>query len=286
MNPLPLEGMRVTTLATNLPGPVAAARLCQLGARVVKVESPGGDPLSGLHAGWYGTLSAGQQVMRLDLKQPDGRNRLHELLLESDLLLTSSRLAALMRLGLEWEALHASYPDLCQVAILGYPAPGENLPGHDLTYQASQGLITPPHLPRALLADLGGAERAVSTALALLLERERGRGAGYAAVSLAEVTESYALSLHFGLTRPGGLLGGGLPGYNLYPTRQGWIAVAALEPHFWQKLTVELGVDPSGEAGEALREAFLNQTARYWQRWAEERDLPVLALPEGLAEQD
>ncbi len=270
--------MQVLTLAVNVPGPVAAARLRGLGATVVKVEPPEGDPLARANRDWYEALVAGQKVIRLNLKETEDRTRLDELLGESDLLLTATRPAALARLGLGWPELHARYPRLSQTAIVGYPAPEDNVPGHDLTYLAGLGLLTPPELPRTLLADLAGAERAVSASLALLLGRELGLGTGYVQVPLAEAAAFFAEPLHYGITAPGEELGGGLPGYNLYRAREGWISVAALEPHFWRRLLDELGLQTANR--EELASAFLSRTAEEWQSWAAERDLPIAAVRE------
>ena len=255
---------------------MAAARLHQLGAAVTKVEAPAGDPLAAISPAWYRALTQGQNVIRLDLKDPAGREHLGPLLEGADLLLTSTRPAALERLGLDWEEVHARYPRLSQVAITGYPAPHENRAGHDLTYQAAAGLVVPPELPRTLLADLASAERAVSAALALLLGRQRGQGSGYAQVAMTEATEALAAPLRYGLTTPGALLGGGLPGYGVYPAQQGWIAVAVLEPHFREHLERELGV--SAADGEALGRVFLSRTAAEWEAWADARDLPIAAV--------
>src|SRR5580765_1980651 len=149
----PIEGIRVVSLALNVPGPVAAARLHQLGASVTKIEPPIGDPLIRYCPAWYRKLAAGQDVLGLDLKDLAARGRFAKLLAETDLLLTSNRPAALARRGLAWPQLHTLYPRLNHVAIVGYPAPKENVAGHDLTYQAALGLLVPPHLPRTLLAD-------------------------------------------------------------------------------------------------------------------------------------
>ena len=272
----PLVGVRLVTLAQNVPGPVAAARLREFGASVVKVEPPGGDPLASSNPAWYGALTAGQEVVRLDLKSDAGRARLGECLAEADVLLTSNRLAALARLGLGPEELGARYPRLCYVAVTGYPAPREDAPGHDLTYLADLGLLSPPEMPRTLLADLAGAERAVSAPLALLLERERGLGAGYAEVALAQAAAFFAEPLRYGITEPGAHLGGGFPGYGLYEARDGWVAVAALEAHFWERLLSELGLEEATRAD--LEEIFLQKPAEEWERWATERDLPLVAL--------
>jgi alpha-methylacyl-CoA racemase len=273
-----LGSVRVVTLAVNVPGPAAAARLRDLGASVVKVEPPGGDPLSRSNTAWYRSLVSGQEVVRLDLKEPEDRLRLDEYLGEADLLLTSSRPGALARLGLSTEELRREYPNLCGVAITGYPGPREDEPGHDLTYMAKYGLLSPPELPRTLLADLAGAERAVTAALALLFERERGskNGTKHTLVPLSEAAAFFGEPWRLGITRPGAELGGGLPGYNLYRASDGWIAVAALEEHFWRKLQAELGLEDASQ--KDLQEAFRHQTAEHWEKWAAERDLPVAAL--------
>lgn len=132
-----LAGINIVNLAANLPGPAAAQRLARMGAEVVKVEAPSGDPMETYHAGWYREMAAGQKLVRLDLKSDQGRVGLDQLLGAADLLISASRPAAMERLGLDWAALHRKYPRLCQVAIVGYPAPRENEAGHDLTYQAS-----------------------------------------------------------------------------------------------------------------------------------------------------
>jgi alpha-methylacyl-CoA racemase len=274
--PRPLRGVRVVTLAVNVPGPVAAARLHDLGAAVTKVEPPSGDPLAEMARAWYDELARGQRVIRFDLKAPEGWARLEEVLAESDLLLTSSRPASLARLGLAWDDLRARHPRLSQVAITGHPPPREDRAGHDLTYQAALGLVEPPALPRTLLADLASAERAVSAALALLLERARDGVGRYAAVSLEEAAEVFAAPLRHGLTRPGGLLGGGAEIYGLYRAREGWVAVAALEPQFRRRLAEALGLD--GLSRAALESSLLARTAEEWEAWATEHDLPIAAV--------
>lgn len=275
----PLANLRVLNLALNLPGPVAAARLAALGAAVTKVEPPTGDPLQLACPEWYAELHQGQPLRRLNLKEAADRAHLDELLTETDLLLTSFRPSALERLGLSWPRLTERFPRLCQVMIVGYAPPDAERPGHDLNYQASAGLLTPPHLPRTLVADLAGAERVVSTALALLLARERGQGCGCEMVSLAEAAHAFAAPVRYGLTTPRGFLSGGHAGYRLYRAKDGWCAVAALEPHFWQKLNEAL----SSPNSEQLERLFLRGTVDEWQRWATERDLPITTLPTGSA---
>src|ERR1700712_110441 len=78
--PMPLDGIRVVSLALNVPGPVAASRLRALGAHVDKIEPPNGDPLMALCPVWYERLHAGVEVHRFDLKAAPARAELDDLL--------------------------------------------------------------------------------------------------------------------------------------------------------------------------------------------------------------
>jgi alpha-methylacyl-CoA racemase len=273
-----LRGVKVVSIAINTPGPVAAARLAALGAEVIKVEPPAGDPLKTAAPEWYESLCRKQTVVRLDLKDEAGRRKLEGLLAGADLLLASFRPSALRRLQLDWESLHARHPRLCFAGIIGYPPPLEERSGHDLTYLASAGLLSPPQLPLSLYVDLAGAERCVSAALALLLNFSRTKQAGWEFVSLYECAYELAVPWQAGLTRPNGVLGGGYPLYSIYSASDGWIAVAALEPHFAQRLLSELGLTRADRA--QIEEAFRSRSAAAWEEWALERDLPLVAVQE------
>src|SRR5260370_42561631 len=110
------------------------------------------------------------------------------------------------------------------------------------------------------MADWAGSQKAATAALALLLARARGQEAGYAEVRLAETGIEDAL--HYGLTAPEGVLGGGFAGYNVYPAKEGWIALAALEPHFWSRLQELLPAHSTDS--DHLRSVFLTRTATEW----------------------
>jgi crotonobetainyl-CoA:carnitine CoA-transferase CaiB-like acyl-CoA transferase len=278
MTERPMAGVRVVSLAVNLPGPLTAARYVELGAHVTKVVPPGGDPLQWVSPEWHDNLKEDQEVLTLDLKSEAGQAELARLLCEADLLLTATRPAALERLGLDWAALSANYPRLCHVALVGYAAPDENRAGHDLTYQASAGLLEPPEFPRIPLADYAGSERAVSAALALLWERDRTGQGAQSVVSMVEAIRPYAYALCYGLLAPGTLLGGASPAYGLYWTRDGWVALAALEPHFRERIKSELGIESLTSV--ALGAAFATRTAAEWDQWAREQDLPLAAVNE------
>jgi alpha-methylacyl-CoA racemase len=243
---------------------------------VAKVEPPAGDPLLAICPGWYERLHAGVDVRRIDLKTPAGLETLHALLGGADLFVTAQRPAALERLGLDAAALATRHPRLCVLAITGHAPPHDDAAGHDLTYLAHHGLVDPPRLPPTLFADMAGAERAVSTALALVHARGRdGRGA-FAQVALADAAAQLAQPRAEGLTTPGGPLGGGLASYNLYPARAGWVAVAALEPHFARRLADSLGL--AALSTEALAACFARESAAHWEDWARALDLPIVAV--------
>lgn len=271
-----LAGFNIVNVGLNLPGPLAAQRLAELGAAVVKVEPPAGDPMQRYHPSWYAELSAGQRIETLDLKTAGDRARVAELLARADLLITSQRPSARARLGLDTATLEARYPKLCGVHIVGSVADPER-PGHDLTYQARLGLLEPPHMPRTLLADIAGGELAARSALALLFARERGQGAGHVLVGLEDAAAPFALPWQRGATRPGGTLGGGLAGYALHRSADGWVAVGALESHFRERLGAALGV--AVEDAEALRARFAAHPCAYWEELARAQDLPITALP-------
>jgi alpha-methylacyl-CoA racemase len=269
----PLGDTRVITLALNVPGPMAVERLRDLGASVTKIEPPQGDPLKTVNPRWYNRLTEGVTVVRCDLKTASGFKFLLEKLADTDLLLTSQRPAALERLGLGWEMLHARFPKLCQVAIVGFPAPHQNVSGHDLNYLGSNGLLQPPALPLTLYADVAGSEQAALAAVAVLLGRERAGSAEYVEVAIADAAKRLAAPRNAGLTIAGAHLAGAFPGYNLYRTFDGWVTVAALERHFYQRLCEQL--DVSTPSYESFAACFASQGNSYWSEFAAKHDLPI-----------
>ena len=254
-------------MAQNVPGPVALARLVAEGARAIKIDPPWGDPLESICQAWYDDLHRGITVERLDLKSSDGRARLNSLLADADVFFASHRPTALARLGLDAASLNAEFPSLRHVNIVGDTANPEE-PGHDLTYQARAGLLANA-MPRTLIADMVGAERAHATIKDVMHHPGASR-----VVGLYDALRDLAAPLHYGLTATGGHLGGANLAYGIYAAREGAIAVTALEPHFRSRLYEGLGLadgaDPSA--------VFATKTAIEWEQWATARDLPLVAL--------
>jgi len=253
-----LRGVRVVSLALNLPGPAALMRLAQMGATCTKVNPPAGDPMAHYTPQGYDTLHKGVKQIACDLKDAKGQQALHALLTSTDVLLTSFRPSALNKLGLGWKALQQQYPALSLVSVVGAPGPLAEIPGHDLTYQAEVDLVPGMDLPASLFADMGGAMMASEA----------------------------VLNRHWGLTQPRGMVGGAHAGYRVYACRNGRVAVAALEPHFAARLCQVAGL-PEGTWQQMTRpavkkqlDAFFSQhTRRQLDALAQQHDIPLHTLP-------
>jgi crotonobetainyl-CoA:carnitine CoA-transferase CaiB-like acyl-CoA transferase len=263
-----LDGVRILTIAQNVPGPLAVARMRQAGAHVTKIEPPTGDPLLTLSPAWHAELHVGIAIERIDLKSEAGHERAMTLLRDVDVFITSQRPSLLTRLRLDSETLRTRIPTLRYLRILGSIQDPER-PGHDLTYQAQSGLLA-DEMPRTLAADVMASERVFAGTLALL----RLPPGSVMDVGLVESLAPLLAPLRHGLTLPNGPLGGAAPQYRVYTARVGRIAVAALEPHFETRLYQELDRPTRTD----LSSCFLERTADEWESWARERDLPIVAV--------
>lgn len=286
----PLRGVRVLSLALNLPGPAALMRLKAMGATCLKAEPPGpqgtsGDPMGQYNPTAYATMHGGIKVLTVDLKTDKGQQQLHKALARTDVLLTSFRPSALLKLGLGWKALHKAYPALSVVAIVGAPGARAEEPGHDLTYLADAGLVTGLDLPATLFADMGGALMASEATLkAVLAQKTSGKGV-FQEVALSDAAAWLALPRSWGLTQPKGAVGGAHAGYRVYPCKDGRVAVAALEPHFAASLCAAAGVTMNGmgtlfqpATHQAIATFLAGQTRKQLDALAVARDIPLHTL--------
>lgn len=285
-----LHGIRILSLALNLPGPAALMRCRRMGATCVKFEPPAGDPMAWYSREAYDELSEGVQVKQVDLKTEAGQQALHAQLAKTDVLLTSFRPSAIEKLGLGWAALHARHPALSHVAIVGAPGERAEEPGHDLTYLADNGLVPGLELPATLYADMGGslmASEAILQAALRRLERYAGTGethpqGSYIEVALSDAASYLAMPRRWGMTQPAGAVGGAHAGYRVYPCRDGRVAIAALEPHFAKTLCAVAGVEAgdgkamfSPAAHDAVARFLASMTREQLDRLAVEKDLPL-----------
>jgi alpha-methylacyl-CoA racemase len=290
-----LPGIRILSLALNLPGPAALMRCRRMGATCVKLEPPSGDPMGHYNPAAYAQLHEGVKIVTADLKTDEGRGALHKELDKTDVLLTSFRPSALAKLGLSWKDLHSRHPMLCEVAIVGALGKGAEDPGHDLTYLAQNDLICGLDLPATLYADMGGslmASEAVLQAALHLNARYSGEGETprgiFIEVALSDSAAWLGLPRHWGLTKPSGSVGGAHAGYRVYACKDGRVAVAALEPHFAAALCAQAGVAQTGRnvmsqpsTHEAVAAFFAARTCEELDRIATQHDIPLHAIPGG-----
>ena len=291
----PLKGVRVLTLALNLPGPAAVMRLQGMGAKCTKLEplAPRGigtaDPMGIYKPAAYEVMHKGMNVLQADLKSERGQAALHKQLAQTDVLITSFRPSALVKLGLAWKALHKRYPALCVVSIVGAPGERAEEAGHDLTYQADSGLVNGLEMPASLYADMGGSLFTTEAVLQALLLRQRpGKAHGqgvFHEVALCDASSYLALPRTWGLTVPSGDVGGAHAGYKVYPCKNGRVAVAALEPHFAVRLCEAAGLPKLASTQmhkrsthEAIAQFLTTQTRAQLDKLASSKDIPLHTL--------
>ena len=294
-----LKGVRILSLALNLPGPAALMRLNTMGARCTKLEPlpPVGtashataDPMGIYKPLAYAVMHTGVQVVQADLKSDKGQTTLHKHLAKTDVLITSFRPSALKKLGLDWQTLHKQHPQLCVVSVVGAPGARADEAGHDLTYVAEHGLVNGLEMPSSLYADMGGSLLTTEAVLQALLMRMRpGRSHGkgvFTEVALSDAAGYLALPRTWGLTSPDGDVGGAHAGYKVYPCKNGRVALAALEPHFAIRLCEAAGL-PSTVARQmhqrsthdAVAKFLLTQTRQQLDKLAARQDIPLYTLP-------
>ena len=188
------------------------------------------------------------------------------------LLITAYRPSALRRLGLAGAHLRHR---LTHVEIVGHAGDAAEAPGHDLTYQAVHGTLTPPAMPTVPVADMLGAERAVTATLLGIAECAKTEVGQHHQVVLDEAAAFAGAAVRHGLMGNSAPLGGANPAYGIYPTADGHITLAALEPHFWSRTCEALGI--SGSRDE-LERVFAARTTSEWEALAEQADIPLAGV--------
>jgi crotonobetainyl-CoA:carnitine CoA-transferase CaiB-like acyl-CoA transferase len=293
----PLEGVLVVDLTRYLPGPFASRELLRLGARVVRLEPPEGDPMRQVAPAWHDALNAGKESVTCDLKaEPDRGRALCE---EADVVIEGFRPGVADRLGVGPSDLPETVV-YCSITGFGLGGRHERRAGHDLNYQGWAGLLadTAPALPPTQLADLAaGSLTAVVRILAALLERAKtGRGR-HVVVSMTHETHNLAAHRLRGDPIPK-LLTGGLACYGIYRTADGrHLTVAALEQTFFTRLCELLDrselatqqFDPAAqdELADVLAESFASKPLATWLELFDREDVsvgPVATLEEAATE--
>jgi len=252
----PLIGIRILDLSRLSPGPYLTQLLADLGAEVIKVETPTtGDYARFIPAKMglgkmFEMINQGKKSVAINYRNPRGREVLMRLTATADVVLESFRPRTAARWKIDYESLRVVKPDLIYCALSGY---GQNGPyrhraGHDLNYTAISGALSlnaaegqPPTPYGVTVADLSGAMLAGIAILSALVGRQNSGQGTYLDVALLDGVLSWMMpqagaAFFSGLPVVGGSLAlhGGLACYNVYETADGkYLSLGALEPTFW-----------------------------------------------------
>lgn len=284
-----LKGVRILDVTYYVPGPYAGMRLAEMGAEVIKIEPPDGDPARYMSGGLVHLANnRGKTIVHIDLKSPEGRLEMLDLVKGADALIETFRPGVMKKLGLDYNSLKTIKPDLVYCSLSGYGQTGEmaGLGSHDLNYMALSGALAqlldasgrPVH-PTNTFADFTGGLLASEQLLAALLKKFRtGRGQ-YLDIALAEVMAEF-LGNHDAYCEAGvsekGIpeIGGTQVSYAIYETKDGrWITLGALEHKFWQAFCdfcqrpewLEWAGKPVGSPEHQEVAAFFK--SKDWQEW-------------------
>jgi crotonobetainyl-CoA:carnitine CoA-transferase CaiB-like acyl-CoA transferase len=255
---LPLTGMRVLDLAAWRPVPHATQILADLGAEVLKVEPPGGDPMRG-YPEIFASVARGKRSVVIDLRTDAGRARAVALARDADVVCEGWRPGVAERLGVGYAQLGADRPELIYCSISGYgqTGPWRDVPGHDVDFQALGGALAPragedAQVPRVPIADLESGTLAALLVCAAWARRIATGVGERIDVAMADVVAWWvgprAATAQSGRTARTT----GSPGYGLFRAADGeWLALGVLsEDHLWRAICRALTLDE--RSGEAL----------------------------------
>jgi alpha-methylacyl-CoA racemase len=299
----PLRGLRVVEIAGIGPGPHACMILADLGADVIRIDRPGGQPLTG---GPHDLLNRGRPSVALDLKDPAAVATVLELVAGADVLVEGMRPGVTERLGLGPADCHAVNERLVYGRMTGWgqDGPFAQVAGHDLNYIAVAGALhglgqdpDRPSFPTNLVGDFGGGSTylVIGILAALLEARTSGRGQVVDAAIVDGTAHLNAMAVGFlgaGLLRErraSNLLDGGAPYYDVYATSDGkHMSVGALEPQFYEQLVDLLGIRDRApdrndlaaypELRKVIAEAFATRTQAEWVEVFEGTDACVAGI--------
>lgn len=251
-----LEGVRVLDLTRVLAGPYATMILADLGAEVIKIESPEGDDtrrvgppfVAGVSA-YFLSVNRGKKSVVIDLARTEGRDALAALAKKCDVMIDNFRPGVLERLGIGHARMRAVNPRLvlCSITSFGNEGPMRDLPAFDLVIQAWSGAMSvtgesgrPPARLGIPLGDLGGGLHAALAIAAALYRREKTGQGETVDLSLLDCLvsmQTYLAQYHWADGRVPGPQGSGhesMVPYGAFRTRDGWIALGVFTERFWK----------------------------------------------------
>jgi len=261
--PPPLAGVTVIDLTQIYNGPYATFMMAQAGAHVIKIEPPGGEHLRrrGVVGGAalpFAMLNSNKRAITLNLKSARGREILIDMVRRADMLVENFAPGTMDRLGLGWDVLSAANPRLIYGSSSGYGLSGPNrdYPAMDLTVQAMSGIMSitgfpdrPPVKAGPAIVDFSAGVHLYGALMTALYEREKTGVGRLVEVSMQEAvyaTLSSSLGMMFGDGQAPGRTGNRHSGlaespYNVYPTRDGFIAIICVGEAHWRSLLGAMG---------------------------------------------
>lgn len=315
MAPMALQGIRVLDLSRILTGPYATMMLADLGAEVIKVEAPGvgddtrqwGPPFVNGESTYFMSINRNKSSITLNLKHPEGRKILLQMVREADVLVENFRPGTMAKLGFSYEQLAEINPRLvyCAISGFGLTGPYAHKAGFDILAQAMGGTMgvtgTPDGAPVKVgmsIADIGAGMFAAFGILAALHARNHtGRGQ-MVDTSLLEsqiAWHTYLATAYFATGKVPGKLGSAHPSivpYQALKAKDGYIVVGVGNDNMWQKFCQVSGLGPAvaddprfrtnadrvthrAECLAVVEEALQHKTMAEWVPLLEEIGVPV-----------
>jgi formyl-CoA transferase/CoA:oxalate CoA-transferase len=308
-----LNGIRILDLTRMLAGPYATMLLADMGAEVVKVEDPGGDPMRRMgppfeadgRSAYFMAVNRNKRSVVLDLRTERDRDRFLKLVATADAVVDNFRAGVMERLRLTPEHLRAVRPDLvtCSLTAFGGDGPYRDLPAFDLVLQAMGGGMSITGEPGGAptrsgipIGDLAGGLFAALAVCAALLRRERTGIGEQVDLSLLDVQVSlltYVAQYYLTDGRVPEPVGSGHPSavpYQAFDTADGHVVVAVFGENFWAPFCRVLGLDdlaaryPDNGSRHAHREEVVDRiqrrlAGRTTDEWV--RDLWAAGVPSG-----
>ncbi len=277
----PLSGITIVDLSRILAGPYCTLLLAELGARVIKVEPPGGGddarqygPFKNGQSAYFASVNRGKESIALDLKSEEGRDIFERLLDKADALVENFRPGTMEKLGYGWETLHPRYPRLVYAAAsgFGHSGPYSHYPAYDMVVQGLGGVMSitgHPGMPLTRIGtsigDLGGGLFTAVALNAALLHRERTGEAQKVDVALFDCQLALLENAIVRYTTTGeipGPMGARHPSitpFEAFATKDGNIIIAAGNDGLFVKLAAALGRPELAEDARYKTNALRNQ---------------------------
>lgn len=298
----PLVSLKILDFTALLPGPFATMLLADMGADVVRVESPTRPdmvrfmpPFDGDISAWHSVLNRNKRSIALDLKRPAAIEVVRRLVTDGgyDIVIEQFRPGVMDRLGIGHKSLSVLNPALIYVALTGYGQTGplRDRAGHDINYLALSGALSysgrretgPPPLGIQVADVGGGAMAAMIGLLAAVVRRAAGGRGQHIDISMYDMMvawQAHLISPHLisGETpEPEGMALNGGRAYDLYRTADGrWLSVGSLEPKFWEGFCAAIGredlvgpglsieSDAQGWVKEQVAAVIMSRTLEEW----------------------